>query len=434
MKENMDLKTFLNILKKRYISLFLTVVIIFSCTIFIVTYVMEPTYQASESLLVGVFKNKDAQEMQEVTRIVASTSDFIKSPVVLRKVEKDLNIKDIAEKIVVSNNYNSQIINITVRSEDPKFAETLAHIVALTTREKMNELLNSEDITLLSGPDESASLKRVDSPVMSVAIGLMVSIFAGITLAMTREYLDDSVGDILEIESLHLRVLGEVDLKGKTKAKEKPLHSNRKQNKKLKMLNLSSDLVSTEQIRMIRTNLQNTNKNCGLMMVNSPNLGEHKSIISAKLAISMAEIGKKVLLVDANLDNPSLHNWFNIDNKTGLTNLILQDENIHMHSNYTYISGLTLLTTGPTLNDNSEVWASQGIKKLINEWKTRYDLIIFETQAFLVASDSQILSQYCDDIILVLKNNSTKRNDVIRTKKTLEAGNKNIMGVIYQSR
>jgi len=434
MKENMDLKAFLNIIKKRYISLVLTVVLIFSFTIIMVTYVMEPTYQASESLLVGVFKNKDAQEMQEVTRIVASTSDFIKSPVVLRKVEKELNIKDIAEKIVVTNNYNSQIINITVRSEDPKFAETLAHTVALTTREKMNELLNSEDITLLSGPEESASLERVDSTVMSLAIGLMVSILAGIALAMTREYLDDSVGDIVEIESLHLRALGEVDLKGKKKSKEKSLHLNRKQNRKFKMLNLSSDLVSTEQIRVIRTNLQNTHKNCGLMMVNSPNLGEQKSLISAKLAISMAEIGKKVLLVDANLDNPSLHNWFNIDNKTGLTNVILQEESIHLHSNYTYISGLTLLTTGPTLYDNSEVWSSQGIKKLISDWKMRYDLIIFETQAFLVASDSQILSQYCDDIILVLKKNSTKRYEVITTKKTLDAGNKNILGVIYQAR
>ena len=435
MNENMDLKKFLKILKKRYISLILTSMSIIISTILIVIFAMKPTYEATESLLIGVFKNKDLQEIQEITRIVASSTDFIKSPVVLQKVEKKLKTRNIAENITVKNNYNSQIINIIVRNNDPKLAEKLANTVALVARDEMNELLNGEDIKILSGPDASTSLERVDSPLMNIAIGLMVGIFAGIGVSMTREYLDDSVESAFDIETLRLEVLGEIDLIRKKKLKRNLLQSNKKPYKRqFRKLKLTPELVSTEQIRMIRTNIENGHNNCSLIMISSPNLSEQKAIISAKLAVSMAEHGKKVLLVDANLENPTLHQWFNIDNKSGLTNVLLNEESLHIHTHYTYTTGLSLLTTGPIPEDSSIVWSSKNLKNMISNWKLQYDLIIFETRAFLSASDSQILAQYCNDILLVAKKNSTKKQDLIKTKKYLETGNKNILGVIFQVR
>ena len=433
MNENMDLKKFIKILQKRYISLIITSISIIIFTVCIVILAMKPTYEATESLLIGVFKNKDLQETQEITRIVASSTDFIKSPVVLHKVEKELKINNVSENIVVKNNYNSQIINIVVRSNDSKLAEDIANTVALVARDEMNKLLNSEDIKILSGPDSSTSLKRVDSPLLNIAIGLMVGIFAGIGIAMTREYLDDSVESAFDLEALSLTVLGEVDLKRKMKLKGKQLQSNKKSNKKtFRKLKLNPELVSTEQIRIIRTNIENRQKNCSLLLITSPNLSEQKSIISAKLAISMAEKGKKVLLIDANLDNPSLHVWFNLDNKSGFTNVILNDGNLHIHSHYTYTTGLSLLTTGPVLDEPSKVWGSHNLENSIINLKTHYDLIIIESRDFLSASDSQILAKYCNDVLLVVKKNSTTKEAVIKTKKYLEIGNKNILGVIFQ--
>ena len=433
MNENMDLKKFLKILQKRYISITITSISIIIFTVCIVILAIKPTYEATESLLIGVFKNKDLQETQEITRIVASSTDFIKSPVVLHKVEKELKISNVSENIVVKNNYNSQIINIVVRSNDSKLAEDIANTVALVARDEMNKLLNSEDIKILSGPDSSTSLKRVDSPLLNIAIGLMVGIFAGIGIAMTREYLDDSVESEFDLEALRLTVLGEVDLKRKMKLKGKQLQSNKKSNKKtFRKLKLSPELVSTEQIRIIRTNIENRQKNCSLLLITSPNLSEQKSIISAKLAISMAEKGKKVLLIDGNLDNPSLHVWFNLDNKSGFTNVILNDGNLHIHSHYTYTTGLSLLTTGQLLDEPSKVWGSHNLENSITNLKTHYDLIIIESRDFLSASDSQILAKYCNDVLLVVKKNSTTKEDLIKTKKYLETGNKNILGVIFQ--
>ncbi len=202
----------------------------------------------------------------------------------------------------------------------------------------------------------------------------------------------------------------------------------------LQKLLLHEDSISTEQIRMICTNLDSvSDSQSALFMVTSPCHEEEKSIISSKLAISFVEQGKKVLLVDANIRKPTLHNWFQITNGTGLTKVIENVENINLYIKETFIPGLFVLPTGPIPLNPSDVWVTSKIKELVSHCKLEFDVVIFEAPAFLTVSDSQILANQCDGVILVVKENKTKKEEVLMIKEQLARSNNQILGVIYQT-
>lgn len=202
----------------------------------------------------------------------------------------------------------------------------------------------------------------------------------------------------------------------------------------MQKLKLNEESISTEQIRMIRTKIdQSSERKSTLFMLTSPHYEAEKSIISTKLAKSYAEQGKKVLLVDANIRNPSLHYWFQISNESGLTNVILNNEEIQLYYKETMVPGLVVLPAGPSPLNLSDVWVTSKIKDMISKCEAEFEVVIFEAPAFLTASDSQILANHCDGVILVVRANKTKKEDMLKTKEYLERTNNQIVGVIYQT-
>lgn len=194
---------------------------------------------------------------------------------------------------------------------------------------------------------------------------------------------------------------------------------------------LYHDLRSIEQANIIRTNIQLLmKKECKSLMITSADKNEQKPVITAILAISFAEQGKKVLLIDGNVRNPSLHCLFNIENSSGLTDLLLHMEEPQLVMKDTYIHNLYVLPTGAVPDNPSRLFISRRLEELLEQWKEEFDLIIFETPAFLEVTDSQILSNKCDGVLLVIQENKTKMEEALKTKKMLERGHNNILGVI----
>src|SRR4051812_25767528 len=151
----------------------------------------------------------------------------------------------------------------------------------------------------------------------------------------------------------------------------KSVYKKRDETKRiLQKLLLHEDSTSTEQIRMICTNLGSvSDSQSALFIVTSPSHEEEKSIISSKLAISFVEQGKKALLVDANIRKPTLHNWFQITNGAGLTNVIEDVEKINLYIKETFVPGLFVLPTGPIPLNPSDVWVTSKIKQLVRHCK-----------------------------------------------------------------
>lgn len=204
--------------------------------------------------------------------------------------------------------------------------------------------------------------------------------------------------------------------------------------KRMQRLQLNEESVSKEQIRMIRANIESKlDRDSNSFMLTSPTQDGEKSIISSKLALSFAEQGKKVLLVDANLRKPTLHNWFNLDNETGLTNVITKEEDLHLHCKETLFPGLYLLPTGPIPLNLSDIWITKKINQLARKCQSEFEIVIYEAPPFLTVSDSHILVNQCDGVILVVRANKTKKEEALKTKEYIERTSQKILGVIYQT-
>lgn len=220
MNGEINLKKFLNIMRKRILTIITTVLCVSILTSIVSVYYMKQTYEATENILIGKLANDDSSygDSQELSMLLASTMDLIKSPIVLNSVRQELNINEdeLEKKIVVQNNKNSQIVNVVVRDNDIEAAKKLANTVAVTSVNKMTQLFGVQNIKLLSDINGEPSAKKVGSATLNIAISIVVGFFLGVGLSMFREYWDDSIKDVKEIEYiLGLPVLGEINLKNK---------------------------------------------------------------------------------------------------------------------------------------------------------------------------------------------------------------------------
>ncbi len=212
--DRMDLKQLFRIIKKRFLTIILVSVCFFGLTLAGLTYFIKPTYEATEHVFVGSLKKTEDyyEENQRINRMVVSSIDFIASPIVLKSVEKELNLKDfdLKEQVTVKNTKESQIIRIHVRGHDPELVTKIARAITLTSVGEMKTLLKFEDIEVLS---DKSSLNEVSNPLIGLAIGVIVGVFAGVGSAFGREALDDSVKDVRDAEKLlGISVLGKVDM------------------------------------------------------------------------------------------------------------------------------------------------------------------------------------------------------------------------------
>jgi protein-tyrosine kinase len=208
----------------------------------------------------------------------------------------------------------------------------------------------------------------------------------------------------------------------------------RKKNKNKLSPHLIPDSMSSEQTRMIRTNLdQILHEGAAMVMVTSPDEMEQKPTISSNLAVAFAEQGKRVLLVDSNIVKPSLHQLFNIADTNGLTNVIIHEEPLMLNCKETFVPGVFVLPVGTLSISASELWVTSKLKKFTSSCREAFDLVIFEVPSLLTVSDPLILANHCDGIILVVEANKTKKEAALRTKEYLSRSNNHILGVIYQT-
>ena len=196
----------------------------------------------------------------------------------------------------------------------------------------------------------------------------------------------------------------------------------------------SPDSLISEQYRTIRTNIKfsSVSKKRNIIMITSPSSGEGKSTTAANLAVSMAQNQEKVLLIDANLRNPAIHSIFKIPNKVGLTN-ILSDSNFSFLDKTVYRTGmgdLDVLTSGPIPFNPGEIIGLQVMQDFLVKCEEHYDIVLIDSPSILEVTDTKILANYCNGIILVFNNGKTELKKALATKRILQFVEEKIVGVV----
>lgn len=193
----------------------------------------------------------------------------------------------------------------------------------------------------------------------------------------------------------------------------------------------------SEAIKTVRTNIKfsSVNKKIKTIMLTSSVPGEGKSYVSSNLAAAFAQFNEKVLLVDCDLRKGRQHKIFGIDNdKTlGLSNLLIDDNIGSSAKNYikkTKVKNLYVLPTGVFPPNPSELLASEKMKNLVEILKNNFDIVILDCPPLTGLNDALIVSNLADTSIIVARHKSTPMELLEKSKKSLEAVNANIAGVI----
>ena len=193
--------------------------------------------------------------------------------------------------------------------------------------------------------------------------------------------------------------------------------------------------VISEQYRAIRTNIEysNVDQNTKTILVTSSDKNEGKTTTVSNLAVSFANLNKKVLLIDCDLRNASIHKMFKINNIYGLTDILAKDRAVDKCIQETELKNLYVLTAGAIPPNPAEILSSEKMKNLIEDLKNIYDYIFIDTPPIGLVTDAGVLSSFIDGVVLVVKSESVEKKYLEETKKKLDAVDARILGAILNS-
>ncbi|MGM9887166.1 MAG: polysaccharide biosynthesis tyrosine autokinase [Lactococcus sp.] len=189
----------------------------------------------------------------------------------------------------------------------------------------------------------------------------------------------------------------------------------------------------SEQYRTIRTTIDFKMVDQGMksFLVTSAEAAAGKSTTIANLAITFAQQGKRVLLIDADLRKPSVHMSFKIPNRSGLTNILTRQSTVEETLQGSPINeNLAIITSGPIPPNPSELLSSAGMKNLIETMTQAFDIVLVDTPPLSAVTDAQIISGFVGGVVVVARAYQTKKESLAKTKKMLDQVQGNIIGVV----
>lgn len=217
MGEEISLMDLFGIIKKRMlmiVSLGLVGLILSSVVTF---FIATPQYSSSTQLLVNRTQTGELIQQSDIDtnlQLINTYKDIIKGPVILDDVREtlDLNLShsQLSNKIEIGNQDNSQVFSLTITADDPFDAATIANTVANTFQENIDDIMNVDNVTIIS--EATANISPVSpNTVVNLAIGLLVGVIIGVALAFVYEFMDNTVKDEkFIIEELKWTNLGKV--------------------------------------------------------------------------------------------------------------------------------------------------------------------------------------------------------------------------------
>ncbi|KRE75566.1 CpsD/CapB family tyrosine-protein kinase [Paenibacillus sp. Soil750] len=192
----------------------------------------------------------------------------------------------------------------------------------------------------------------------------------------------------------------------------------------------------SESYRTLRTNIQfsSIDRIMKTILVTSAQPGEGKSTTAANLSVAYAQEGKKVLIVDADLRKPTIHHYFGVSNRYGLTSAIVNRTQFDEFISETSIENLSLITSGPIPPNPSELLMSQKMTAFLEEMTARFDVIIIDSPPTLAVADAQILATKCDGVVMVISDGKVKRDMARKAIHNLERVQAKILGVVLNNK
>ena len=261
-----------------------------------------------------------------------------------------------------------------------------------------------------------------------VILGLLVGLMLGMAGAFFLEYLDQTVKSSSDIERiLGIPVLGTIPQDAKLTPS-----SNGRRARVVRIDHLDFDEPAVESYRTLRTNVTfvGAEKPLQYIAVTSPGPREGKSTTSLNLAVTLAQAGRRTVLIDGDLRRPTTHRAFGLMQEPGLTDVLIGGVTAAEAIRTDVAQALDLLPAGSTPPNPSELLGSPAMAALIAELRHDYEYIIIDTPPTLPVTDAAVVATNADATILVLRSGDTEENAAQRALEQLRRVKARIAGAV----
>jgi capsular exopolysaccharide synthesis family protein len=296
-----------------------------------------------------------------------------------------------------------------------------------------NNVLVAERALVPQNPSEPERTRNV-------LMAFVVSLLFGIGLAFTANWVDGKLRAYDDVEAqLGIPVVGMIPgiHHGRVKRLVSPRYRSKvgQDSTALVPVDFEQPIV-TEAFNQVRASLLLSNGEAGqqTVVVTSGQPHEGKTLTSLNLAKSLAQLGGKTLLIDADLRSPKMHLINNVSNKKGLSTL-LRSEDLTLESideviNENVSDNLDLMTAGPPVSDPSSLLSSGQMRTIFTQLGGSYRYIVIDSPPALYFADSVMLANEVDSVLIVGRMNFTSTELLTLTKKKLQNVRANIVGVV----
>jgi succinoglycan biosynthesis transport protein ExoP len=170
-----------------------------------------------------------------------------------------------------------------------------------------------------------------------------------------------------------------------------------------------------------------------VIQVTSPDSGDGKTTLAGNLAVSIAQSGKRILLIDADFRRPQVHKYFGVDNSKGMSSVITGEAKLFETIRQTPVEHLSVLPCGPRPHNPAELLTSPRLKELLDTVREKFDFVIVDSPPLLVVTDPAAVAPRVDAVLLVMRLKRTARDGMARAAEILDSLGANVLGVVVNA-
>jgi capsular exopolysaccharide synthesis family protein len=395
---------------------------------------VKPTYTAETQLFVAISGSGSIQELQQGnTFSQARVQSYVKTvvtPIVLQptidRLGLSMSTSELATKVKASTDLNTVLINIAVSDNSPVQAAAIAQAIADSLVEAVDSLETPK--TGGSSPIGLSVITPATAPVspsapntrLNLVAGFLGGLALGLAGAVARSALDRQIRGESEVRRItDAAILGRIaysqDVSKNPLLTQAPAQGSR-----------------SESYRQLRTNLQFASiaANSKSVAVTSSMPGEGKSTTATNLAISLAQSGLSVCLVDADLRRPMVSDYLGLDRNAGLTTTLVGAADVNDLLQPWGNENLFVLTSGQIPPNPSELLGSEEMKQLLVRLEDVFDAVIIDAPPLLPVTDASVLAQQVGGVLVVVGSRKIKQHDLEKSLGALELVGGRLLGLV----